>query len=234
MKSTILFGYGKNAKAVAHYLDKKSFLIAVFSEEERAEAIEDGYLNVEYLGDDIYDENLISVGIKESKIAICMLENEAKNMFLALTIRDLNEKINIIAKTENREYIHRYHLAGVNQIINSYEITANRIDSILKKPMTLEFIHNVVFSEENLVFAQIEIVKDSFLDKKYINDIKIEDDYNLIIIGILDKERSDKLELIGNFNHKLDAEDVLVVVGEREEVERLKTDMEEWVKWHSQ
>ena len=103
MKSTILFGYGKNAKAVAHYLDKKTFLIAVFSEEERAEAIEDGYLNIEYLGDDIYDENLISVGIRESKIAICMLENEAKNMFLALTIRDLNEKINIIAKTENRE-----------------------------------------------------------------------------------------------------------------------------------
>ena len=50
----------------------------------------------------------------------------------------------------------------------------------------------------------------------------------------MDKERSDKLELIGDYNHKLDAKDVLVVVGDKNEVERLKLDMEEWVKWHSQ
>ena len=129
-------------------------------------------------------------------------------MFLALGIRDLNNSINIIAKTENKEYAHRYKLAGVNQIINSYDITANRIRSILRKPITLEFIHNVVFTEEHLVFAQVEILKDSFLDHKFIKDVSIEENYNLIIIGILDKERSDKLELIGDYNHKLDAEDV--------------------------
>jgi voltage-gated potassium channel len=234
MKSIILFGYGKNAKAVAKHLDKKSFLIVVFSKSEKIEAEEEGYINVEYLNDDIFDEDLITLGIKDTKIAICMLENEAKNMFLALSIRDLNNSINIIAKTENKEYAHRYKLAGVNQIINSYDITANRIRSILRKPITLEFIHNVVFSEEHLVFAQVEILKDSFLDHKFIKDVSIEENYNLIIIGILDKERSDKLELIGDYNHKLDAEDVLVVVGDMEEVERLKLDMEEWVKWHSQ
>jgi len=163
-----------------------------------------------------------------------MLEDEARNMFLALSIRELNKDINIIAKTNQEESVHRYKLAGVNQIINSYEITAKRIESILKKPATLEFIHKVVFSDENLVFAQVEILENSFLDNKYIKEITIEETYNLIIIGILDKERSDKLELIGDYNHKLNAKDVLVVVGDKNEVERLKLDMEEWVKWHSQ
>ena len=232
MKKIILFGYGKNAKAVAQYLDKKSFLIVVFDEEEKLDAEHDDYINIEFLNDGIYDEDLINIGIKEAQIAICMLEDEAENMFLALSIRDLNDKMNIIAKTENKEYAHRYKLAGVNQIINSYEITANRIDSILKKPVTLEFIHNVVFNEKDLVFGQVEIVENSFLDKKFIKEVNIENDYDLIIIGILDKERSDKLELIGDFNHKLDGGDVLVVVGEKNELERLKSDMEEWVKWH--
>jgi voltage-gated potassium channel len=233
MRDIILFGYGKNGKAVAKYLNKKNFLIVVFSATQKHSAEHDGYVNIEYF-EEILDDDLISVGIKDAKIAICMLEDEAQNMFLALSIRDINDKINIIAKTENKEYAHRYHLAGVNQIINSYEITANRIESILKKPITLEFVHNVVFSEKNLVFAQIEILKDSFLDQKYIKDITIEDNYNLIIIGILDRERSNKLELISDFNHKLDAGDVLVVVGEGGEIQRLKLDMEEWVKWHSQ
>ena len=233
MRDIILFGYGKNGKAVSKYLDKKSFLIVVYDEEEKEDAIYDGHLNIEFF-DDIYDEDLKSIGITNAKIAICMLEDEARNMFLALSIRELNKDINIIAKTNQEESVHRYKLAGVNQIINSYEITAKRIESILKKPATLEFIHKVVFSDENLVFAQVEILENSFLDNKYIKEITIEETYNLIIIGILDKERSDKLELIGDYNHKLNAKDVLVVVGDKNEVERLKLDMEEWVKWHSQ
>jgi len=233
LRDIVLFGYGKNGKAVSKYLNKKSFLIVVYDEEEKEDAIHDGHLNIEFF-DDIYDEDLKSIGIPNAKIAICMLEDEARNMFLALSIRELNKDINIIAKTNQEEAIHRYKLAGVNQIINSYEITAKRIESILKKPITLEFIHKVVFSDENLVFAQVEILENSFLDNKYIKEITIEEAYNLIIIGILDKERSDKLELIGDYNHKLDAKDVLVVVGDKNEVERLKLDMEEWVKWHSQ
>jgi voltage-gated potassium channel len=233
LKDIILFGYGKNGKAVSKYLNKKSFMIVVYSQEEKEDAYNDGHLNIEYF-DDIYDEDLKSIGITEAKIAICMLEDEARNMFLSLSIREINKNIDIIAKTNQEEAVHRYKLAGVNQIINSYDITAKRIDSILKKPITLEFIHKVVFSDENLVFAQVEILKDSFLDGKYIKEVSIEESYNLIIIGILDKERSDRLELIGDYNHKLDAEDVLVVVGEKEEVDRLKLDMEEWIKWHLQ
>ena len=232
-KSMILFGYGKNGKAVARYLDKKTFTIVVFSEKQKIEAQHDGYLNIEYL-ENIFDDNLLDIGIKNIDIAICMLEDEAQNMFLSLSIRDLNRDIKIIAKTENKESSHRYKLAGVNQIINSYEITANRIKSILRKPIILEFVHNVIFSEQNLVFTQVEILKDSFLDNKYIKDIKIEDNYNLIIIGILDKKKSNKVNLLSDYNHKLNGGDVLVLIGDIEEIERLKNDMEEWVKWHSQ
>jgi voltage-gated potassium channel len=233
MRNIVLFGYGRNGKSVAKYLDKKQFLLIVYNEDEKKQAEDDGYLNVEFFSDKILDEDLINIGIKEAKVAICMLEDEARNMFLALSIRNLNKDIKLIAKSNDREYEHRYRLAGVNQIINSYEITANRIDSILKKPITLEFIHNIVFEDNNLVFAQIEIVKNSFLDGKYLNEVELETNYNLIPIGIVDREKSDKLELVLE-NNKLDDGDVLVVIGDTFEVDRLKNDMEEFAKWHSQ
>ena len=231
MRNIILFGYGRNGKSVAKYLDKKEFLIVVYDENEKNEAENDGYLNVELYDDKILDEDLIEIGIKESKIAICMLEEDARNMFVALSIRNLNQNIKIIAKSNDREYAHRYKLAGVNQLINSYEITANRIESILKKPITLEFIHNIVFEDTSLVFSQIEIVKGSFLDGRYLDEVKLEENYELLIIGILDREKSDELELVLT-NNKLDAEDVLVVIGDKLEVERLENDMKESVKWH--
>ena len=233
MKNIVLFGYGRNGKAVAKYLDKKEFLLVVYDVEEKQQAENDGYLNVEFFDEDILYEDLIDIGIKEAKTAICMLEDEARNMFLALSIRNLNKNIKLIAKSNDREYEHRYRLAGVDQIINSYEITANRIDSILKKPITLEFIHNIVFEDNDLVFAQIEIVKNSFLDGKYLDEVELEANYNLIPIGIVDKEKSDRLELVLE-NNKLDGGDILVVIGDTLEVERLKNDMEEFAKWHSQ
>jgi voltage-gated potassium channel len=233
MKDILLFGYGKNGKSVSEHLDRKRFLIIVYDEEELQEAKSDGHLNVELFDEKILDTDLLKIGIQEAKIAICMLEDEARNMFLALSIRNLNPNIKIIAKSNDREYEHRYHLAGVNQIINSYEITANRIDSILKKPITLEFIHNIVFEDNDLVFAQIDILKDSFLDGRYLSDIELQENYNLIPIGIVDREKNDELQLILD-NHKLDAEDVLVVIGDRFEVDRLKEEMKESTQWHLQ
>ena len=106
--------------------------------------------------------------------------------------------------------------------------------AIIKKPITLEVVHNIVFEDNNLSFAQIEILKDSFLDGKYIENTDISTEYNLIIIGIIDREKGDKLKLVAEEKHKLDGGDIIVVVGDKFEIERLKTDMEEWVKWHSQ
>ncbi|NPA54977.1 MAG: TrkA family potassium uptake protein [Epsilonproteobacteria bacterium] len=225
----ILFGYGKNGKSVAKYLTKKDFKIVVYDTNEQNDAKHDGFVNVELFDDKILDSDLIEMGIRDTNVAICMLENEASNMFLALSIRNLNAQIKIIAKSGDKDYTHRYELAGVNQIINPYEITANRIESILKKPITLEFIHNIVFEDNNLSFAQIEIIKDSFLDGKYIDDLDLNKNYNIIVIGIVDKERSEHLEMISD--NKLDAEDILVVIGDLFEIERLKMDMEESTKW---
>jgi len=234
MKKYLVFGYGKNGKAVAGELDKKDFDIIVFDEEEKQEAFNNGYLDIELLSNDILDEELIAIGIENAEFAICTLEDEARNLFLSLSIRNLNKNIKIIAKEEDKDYYHRYKLAGVNKIISPYDIVAKRIDTILKKPVTIDIIHSIVFDDTNLYFSQIDIIKNSFLDGKYLSEIELEEEYNLVIVGIIDIEKSNKLQLIGTYDHKLDADDTLVVIGPSEEIERIKNEMEVSTKWHSQ
>jgi voltage-gated potassium channel len=234
MKKEILFGYGKNGKAVANELEKKDFTIVVFNEEEKKEAESDGYLNVELLSTEILDEELIEIGIKDAEIAICVLENEAKNLFLSLSIRNLNKKVKIIAKSEDKEYIHRYKLAGVNRIISPFDIVAKRIDTMIKKPVTIDIIHSIVFEDTDLYFAQIDIIDGSFLDGKRLSEIELDKEYNLVLVGIIDKEKSNRLQFIGDYDHKLDGGDVLVVIGPSSEIERIKGEMEVSTKWHSQ
>jgi voltage-gated potassium channel len=234
MKKQILFGYGKNGKAVAKKLDKKDFDIIVFDEKEKQEALNDGYLDVDLIKSYILDEDLLEIGIKEAEVAICVLEDEARNLFLSLSIRNLNNKIKIIAKSEDKDYYHRYKLAGVNKIISPYDIVVTRIDTILKKPVTIDIIHSIVFEDTNLYFSQIDIVENSFLDGKYLSEIELEEEYNLVLVGIIDIEKSNRLQFIGDYDHKLDGGDVLVVIGPSSEIERIKNDMEVSTKWHSQ
>jgi Trk K+ transport system NAD-binding subunit len=234
MKKQILFGYGKNGKSVANEFEKKDFTIVVFSEEEKKDAQNDGYLNVEFLSTDILDEELIEIGIENVEVAICVLENEARNLFLSLSIRNLNKNIKIIAKSEDKDYIHRYRLAGVNKIISPYDIVAKRIDTILRKPVTIDIINSIVFEDTDLYFSQIDIIEHSFLDGKILSEIELEQEYNLVIVGIIDKEKSNKLQFLGNYDYKLDGGDTLVVIGPSSELERIKNEMEVSTKWHSQ
>jgi len=234
MKKQIIFGYGQSAKAVANELDKKDFSIVVFNEDEEVLAKNDGHLDVYLIANEILDEDLIKIGIQESEIAICALEDEARNLFLSLSIRNLNKKIKIIAKSKDKEYYHRYKLAGVNKIISPFDIVAKRIDTILKKPLTIDIIHSIVFEDTDLYFSQVEIIKNSFLDGKFLSEVNLDEEYNLVIVGMIDKEISNRLQFIGFEEHKLDAGDILVVIGPDEEINRIKSEMEVSTKWHSQ
>lgn len=220
MKEVILFGYSKNAKILAKHLKQKSSII-VYSQNEYDNAKEDGYLDVELCHEKILDDELIQNGIQNVKIAVCSLEDEIQNMFLVLSIKNLNPNIKIIANSRNEEYKHRYEMAGVDQVINPYEVSANRIESILQKPITLEFIHNVVFEDNNMQITQIKILKDCFMDGKYLSELKLNEKFDLIVIGIIDLEKSDELSLVLE-DRKLDDGDIIVVMGLKEDIKALR------------
>jgi Trk K+ transport system NAD-binding subunit len=101
--------------------------------------------------------------------------------------------------------------------------------TILKKPLTLKVIEEIIFQDNKLSFAEITIPDNSFLDGKYIKDVfkDISALYNLLIIGIVDKKMSESVQFVTKgYNHKIDSGDILVVVGDKDEIERFKEDLD--------
>jgi len=219
-----IFGFDDYGEKVASFLNKKDLIIAVLDEKEEAKAREKLYDVIKLHGID--DDEIKK--IEEFDLAITMLHDEDKNLFLCLTLRDLFPNKKIIAKVSNKDNEYKYKLAGINKLINPFEVTANRIMTILKKPLTLKVIEAIIFQDNKLSFAEIEIPEESFLDGKYIKDVykDISALYNLLIIGIVDKEISENVQFVTKgFNHKIDKGDILVVVGDIEEIERFKEDL---------
>ncbi|MEO1928520.1 MAG: NAD-binding protein [Nautiliaceae bacterium] len=219
-----IFGFDDFGERVARFLNKKDTIIVVLDEKEEARAREKLYDVVKL--HNIDDDEIKK--IDEFDIAIAVLHDEDKNLFLCLTLRDLYPQKRIIAKVANKDNEYKYKLAGVNKLINPYEVTANRIMTILKKPLTLKVIEEIIFQDNRLSFAEIVIPKNSFLDGKFIKDVfkDISSLYNLLIIGMVDKELSENVQFVTKgYNHKIDAGDVLIVVGDKDEIERFKDDL---------
>jgi len=226
---TVLFGFDDFGEKVAKSLGKRELTVVVFNEEEEKKA-KDKFFDVVYFNE-INDDNLKK--LEDFKMAIAVLKEEDKNLFLCLSLKDLFPDIDLIAKASEKGNEYKYKLAGVNKVINPYEVTANRIMTILKKPLTLKVIEEIIFEDNDLSFAEVEIPKGSFLDGKYIKDVykEISKNYNILIIAIVDKEISSNVQFVTRgINHKLDPEDILIVVGDKEDIEKFKEDLSLFVR----
>jgi len=221
---TILFGFDDFGEKVAQYLGKRELTVVVFNKEE-AQKAKDKFFDVIYFNE-INDDNLKK--LEDFDISIATLKDEDKNLFLCLSLKELFPKTKLIAKASEKGNEYKYKLAGGDKVINPYEVTANRIMTILKRPLTLKIIEEIIFEDNKLSFAEIGIPKGSFLDGKYIKDVdkEISKNYNILIIAIVDKEISSNVQFVTKgINHKLDAGDILIVVGDKDDIERFKEDL---------
>lgn len=220
-----IFGFNKFGEKIAFTLKRQNVLIVVFNDKEKEKASEQLFDVVKL--NEISDSELRR--IEEINYAICALDDEEKNLFLVLSLRESFPNLNIVAKANAKENEYKYKLAGANKILNPYEIIANRIMTILKKPLTLKVIEEIIFTDSKLSFSEIEIPENSFLEGKALKDVykEIQNIYNLLIIGIVDKEISDDVIFVTKgINHILNYKDILVVAGDIDEIERFKNDLE--------
>jgi len=66
---------------------------------------------------------------------------------------------------------------------------------------------------------------ESMLTGRRVRDIRLGDDYNLVLVGFVDREMSENFVYsTEGCNHRLDEGDVLVVIGPNEDIDRIRQD----------
>ncbi|MEA2050898.1 MAG: NAD-binding protein [Campylobacterota bacterium] len=221
----IIFSFSKIAIQIAKVLQQKKYHITIVEEnDEKAQKAKQAGYNVEKLSL-MEDENILSIGIQDKnlKAFFCVSEDKNINLFVTLSVRNLNKDLKIISVSFTKEDNKTMLLAGANKIINPYEIGALRIFRLLHKPLILDVLDNILFSESNIEVSELTIKKDSIFDGVYLKDIDMTQKYNLIILGIQDKEISDKFIFYSSgINHKIDYGDTLVVLGDSKDLQSFK------------
>ncbi len=138
----ILCGYGRNGKQAANTLFQHRVQFVVI--EINAERIEQDNLNGQKLlylkGDATDDETLINAGIMKAKALITALPEDADNVFIVLTARTVNSKIQIISRASYASSALKLKKAGADNVILPDKIGGTHMATLVTKPDVIEFI----------------------------------------------------------------------------------------------
>jgi voltage-gated potassium channel len=134
-------------------------------------------------GDATKDEVLIQAGISHARAIISSLPNDAANVFVVLTARELNSKLKIISRASEDSSEGKLKRAGANNVIMPDKIGGTHMATLVTRPDVLEFLDYITgkinIRLEEILYSNLN----DRLKGKSIRDLEIRNKTGANIIG---------------------------------------------------
>jgi voltage-gated potassium channel len=218
----IVCGYGRVGRRICkEFCIRKVPFVVVEKDPLIVEQIEtDGFLCVQ--GDSTEDSTLINAGIERAKGLVTAVANEADNVFIVLSARQLNPHLFITARADSDPAEKKLSRAGANKVVSPYKIGGIRMALTTLRPNLVDFMKVVTFDKETgLVIEEIEIKPNSSLIQGTLKDSPIRKEFGIMVAGI--KKMGKDVFLNPSPETQIEAGDILIVIGEKEELDKLGT-----------
>ncbi|WP_190811552.1 TrkA family potassium uptake protein [Flagellimonas sp. S3867] len=216
----VVCGYGRNGMQAAEKLKayKRPFVV-VERDKEIIERYENDVLFVE--GDANEDETLLAAGIGRAQYLITAVPDDAANLFIVLSARQLNKKLFIITRASQVTSQSKLQLAGADKVIMPDKIGGDYMASLVVMPDLVTFINKLSVEGEhttNLEEVEIEDFTDQ-IECNSLRDLDLRRKTGCTIIGYIEPN--------GNYIINPEADLVLepkgkvIVLGRPEQIRKL-------------
>ncbi|AXO81470.1 potassium channel protein [Olleya aquimaris] len=220
----IICGYGRNGKQAATKLlaHKRPFVI-IEKNKETIEKFEDD--NTPFiLGNANEDEILLQAGIERASTLISALPNDADNLFVVLSARQMKKNLRIISRASQETSYNKLKLAGANNVILPDRIGGDHMASLVVVPDLIEFIDNLaIVGEANINIEEVQVEKlynpDSGI--KTIKDLDLRHKTGCTVIGF--KNGHGEYIVNPEAELKLVPNSKVIVLGRPEQIQKLNT-----------
>lgn len=195
----------------------QSFVVIERDQQRAAEFAQRG-IDV-LVGDATLEESLRDVGVERARgLAACLAE-DADNVYVVLTARDLNPNLHIVARAAEEQAEAKLLRAGANHVIAPTIIGGHRMAVALTKPAVSEFMDSITANELGLGFEQLEIDASSSLVGEELNATPIRTDLDLVIVSIRRQDGETTFNPTGSV--RIEAGDILIAIGRAESLMKL-------------
>ena len=216
----IICGYGRIGTTISREISGEGIRFVVIEQDvSKIEQIEkDGfiYLNM----DATSEEALIKAGIDKARGIVTAVSSDADNVFISLTAKGLRPDIFILSRASDTKNEEKLLRAGATRVVCPYLMGGRRMAQVLTRPTVVDFIDTAMMdSQLELRMEEGVIGPDSKLVGKTLIESQLRQDFGVIIVAI--KRRSGEMVFNPIPTETLEAGDVIVVMGKREDLKRM-------------
>ncbi len=166
------------------------------------------------------EESLREAGVLHASGLAACLPDDADNVYVVLTARDLNPNLHIVARAVEEQAESKLIRAGANRVVAPTIIGGHRMAVALTKPAVGDFIDSITASQLDLTLEQIEVSPPSALAGKRLRETVIRPELEIVIVAI---KRSDGQMLFNPSGDKtIENGDLLIAIGHSDSLDRLK------------
>jgi len=216
----VVCGYGRNGQQAAEKLRtyKKPFVVI----ERNREIIDKNDGEVWFIeGDANEDEVLLAAGIDRARYLIAAVPDDATNLFVVLSARQLNKKLFIISRASQVASQKKLMLAGADKVIMPDKIGGDHMASLVVMPDLITFINKLsteIDSTANLEEVEIEDFKDQ-IECSSIRDLDLRKRTGCTIIGYI--EPNGNYIINPGADQQLEPKSKVIVLGRPEQIKKL-------------
>ena len=194
-------------------------LVIVENDGARAAEFSQKGFNV-LVGDATLEETLRAAGVERARGLAACLPEDADNVYVVLTARDLNPRLHIVARAAEEQAEAKLVRAGANHVVAPTIIGGHRMAVSLTKPAVGEFFDSIIGSKLSLAFEQVLIEDDSPLVGQALRETPIRAELDIVIISI----RRANGDIVFNPAAQtiIGAGDILIAIGRIEALTRLE------------
>ena len=218
----IICGYGRVGKRIVKDLIKggESFVVIDRAGETIELLREEGIPFIE--GDAEDEKTLNAAALKSAKGLILATPEDSTNVFVSLTAREIRKDLFILARTNSWRNERKLLHAGANKAIAPDEIGARRMAQVILRPHVDRFMDEIFHAESlDRAMDEITIREDAEIIGKSLAQSHFRQQFDLIVIAVIDGATRE-MRFNPNAQDAIQAQDILIVLGGPEVIQRLR------------
>ena len=217
----IVCGLGRNGRQAAIELLAENVPFIVV---EHKQAVIDQFThefpNALVINGDATDEDLLlAAGIKTARGVISALPDDAANVFVTLSIRQLNATVPVVARASNESTIKKLKIAGANKVILPNVLGGRQMAKVLTKPALMDFVDLV--TGQGQFHLNLEMIDCDGMEKLLghtLVELNIRQRTGVLVLGTQDAKG--QFHMNPDVNFTVNAGEKLFVIGTDEQIAR--------------
>jgi len=165
------------------------------------------------------EESLREAGVDRARGLAACLPDDADNVYVVLTARDLNPNIHIVARAAEEQAEPKLIRAGANRVVAPTIIGGHRMAMALTKPAVEDFLGSITANKLELAFEQLEVDAGSPLVGQKLRETNIRSELDIVVVSI---RRGDGQILFNPTGEAMiQSGDILIAIGHAESLMKL-------------